>query len=87
MMKRLGILIGALAIGFMVVSPASADYAVVKFRSGYCRVWDNTHVAPPDGHFLWWRWGHHWYYRLPTWAAAEHKLHVAVAWHRCRHWF
>jgi hypothetical protein len=43
-------------------------------------------VAPPDGHFLWWRWHHHWYYRLPTLGIAQYKLHEAVAWHRCWHW-
>jgi len=89
-MKRLAIAIGLLAIGFAAATPARADFAVVKFAtSGWCRVWTNTAVAPPDGHFIWWHasWPHpHWYYRLPTWAAAEHKLHKAVAWHRCRPW-
>jgi hypothetical protein len=87
-MTRLVMIVGLLAtIGLAAATPASADFAVVKFRSGFCRVWTNTAFAPPDGHFLWWHsaWPHHhWYYRLPTWAAAEHKLHQAVFWHRCR---
>jgi hypothetical protein len=87
-MKRLAIAIGLMALGFAAATPARADFAVVKFdKSGWCRIWRDTALAPPDGHFLWWhaRWPHpHWYYRLPTWADAELKLHKAVAWHRCR---
>jgi hypothetical protein len=45
-----------LALGFVATAPAHADFAIVKFKSGYCRIWDHTAVAPPDGHFLWWRW-------------------------------
>src|SRR6516165_10026518 len=86
-MKKLAFAIGVLALGFTATAPAYADYAIVKFRSGYCRVWGNTAVAPPDGRFLWWRWGPHWYYRLPTAGIAEHKLHKAVHWGRCTHWF
>lgn len=85
-MKRLAFAVGVLALGVVATAPAKADYAIVKFRSGYCRIWDHTAVVPPDGHFLWWRWGHHWYYRLPTLGIAHHKLHQAVAWHRCYHW-
>ena len=84
-MKRLAVVVGLLAMGFVAATPAKADFAIVKFKSGYCRIWSNTAVAPPDGKFLWWRAGHHWFYRLPTWAAAEHKLHKAVAMHRCTH--
>ena len=90
-MKRLAFAIGVLALSFAASAPARADFAVVKFNaSGWCRVWADTSVAPPDGRFLWWRahWHHHvhWYYRLPTWAAADHKLHKAIAHHRCRAW-
>ena len=86
-MKRRAFAVGVLALGVVATAPAKADYAIVKFRSGYCRIWDHTAVAPPDGHFLWWRWGHHWYYRLPTLGIAQHKLHQAVHWHRCYHWW
>ena len=65
-MKRLAFAVGVMALGVVATAPAKADYAIVKFRSGYCRIWDHTMAVPPDGHFLWWRWGHHWYYRLPT---------------------
>jgi hypothetical protein len=86
-MKRLAFAIGVLALGLTATAPAHADFAIAKFHSGYCRIWGNTAVAPPDGKFLWWHWGHHWYYRLPTLGIAEHKLHKAVAWHRCSHWW
>lgn len=87
-MTRLALAIGALALGLVATAPARADFAVVKFpKSGYCRIWTNTSVAPPDGHFLRWHHHHHWYYRLPTAGVAEHKLHKAVAWHRCSHWW
>ena len=85
-MKKLVFAIGVLALGLAASAPAKADFAIVKFHSGYCRIWRDTGMAPPDGRFLWWRWHHHVYYRLPTWGVAEHKLHKAVAWHRCRHW-
>lgn len=86
-MKKLVFAIGVLALGLTASVPARADFAIVKFNSGYCRIWRDTAVAPPDGHFLWWHWGWHWYYRLPTWPIAEHKLHKAVYWHRCTHWW
>jgi hypothetical protein len=79
--------IGILALGFAASTAARADFAVVKFNSsGWCRVWPDTTAKPWDGKFLWWHHHHHWYYRLPTWASAEHKLHVAIARHRCRPW-
>ena len=28
-----------LALGFAASTPARADYALVKFESGYCRIW------------------------------------------------
>ncbi len=70
-MKRLAFAVGVLALGLVATAPAHADYAIVKFKSGFCRIWDHTAVAPPDGHFLWWRWHHHWYYRLPTLGIAQ----------------
>ena len=83
-MKRLVFAVGVLALAFAASTPARADFAIVRFdSSGYCRIWADTAVAPWGGKFLWWRWHHHWYYRLPTWGLAEHKLHKAIAWHRC----
>jgi hypothetical protein len=90
-MKKLAFAIGLLALGFSAASPARADFAVIKFKSGYCRVWSHTAAGPQDGHYLWFRahWGHHhhWHYRFHTWARAEKALHRSVAWHRCHHWW
>ena len=37
-MKRLAFAVGVLALGFVATAPAHADFAIVKFRSGYCRI-------------------------------------------------
>jgi hypothetical protein len=73
-MKRLALAIALMALGFSAASPARADFAVVRFDSGYCRVWTDTAAGPQDGHYLWfphhWGW-HHWHYRFHTWAGAD----------------
>jgi hypothetical protein len=83
--KKIVFALGALALGFTATAPAHADYAIVSFHSGYCRIWTYTDVVPPDGAFVWFVWGHHRYNRLPTLAIAEHKLHTLVARGLCRH--
>jgi hypothetical protein len=30
---------GVLVLGFAAASPARANYSVVKFEAGYCRIW------------------------------------------------
>ena len=52
-MQRLAFAVGLLAFGFTAASPARADFAVVEFNSGYCRVWTDTVFGPEDGHYLW----------------------------------
>ena len=84
-MRKVLFALGTLALGLVATAPAHADFAVVKFNSGYCRIWTNTAVAPPDGTFVWFVWGHHRYYHLPTLPIAEHKLNLVVARHLCRH--
>jgi hypothetical protein len=84
-MKRLMFAVGVLALG-LAAAPAHADYAIVKFNSGYCRIYDNTAWPPPDGTFVWFRWGYHRYYRLPTLPIAQHKLGLVVARHLCWHY-
>jgi hypothetical protein len=66
-MKKFLFAIGALALGLTATAPAHADFAIVKFKSGYCRIWADTVVAPPDGTFVWFVWGHHRYYPCRTW--------------------
>jgi hypothetical protein len=82
--KGLAFAIGVMTLG-LTATAARADYAIVSFNSGYCRIWADTAVAPPDGAFVWFVWGYHRYYRLPTLAIAEYKLHTVVARGLCRH--
>jgi hypothetical protein len=85
-MKRLFFAVGVLALGLTAPAPAHADFAIVKFNSGYCRIYDNTAWAPPDGTFVWFVWGYRRYYRLPTLPIAQHKLALVVARHLCWHY-
>jgi hypothetical protein len=42
-MKRLAFAIGVLALGFTAATPARADFAVMKFETGFCRIyWDSS---------------------------------------------
>ena len=38
-MKRFAFAVGLLALGFAAATPARADYAVVRFETGYCQIW------------------------------------------------
>ena len=45
-MKRLAFAVGVLALGFAAATPARADFSVVQFELGYCRIWWDTGAAP-----------------------------------------
>jgi hypothetical protein len=45
-MKRFVFAVGVLAIGFAASTPARADFTVVKFESGFCRIWWNNSANP-----------------------------------------
>ena len=45
-MKRLACAIGLLALALTATSPARADYAVVQFGDGYCRIWWDSADTP-----------------------------------------
>jgi hypothetical protein len=45
-MKRLAFVVSVLALGFAAATPARADFAVVKFEWGYCRIWWGTSATP-----------------------------------------
>ena len=45
-MKKLSFAIGMLALGFAAATPVRADYVVVKFNPGYCRVWWDSSMKP-----------------------------------------
>ena len=47
-MKRLAFAASVLALGFVTSAPARADYAVVRFDSGFCRIWWDS-MANPAG--------------------------------------
>ena len=64
----------------------SSTRTIVKFNNGYCRIRNDTAVAPPDGTFVWFVWGYHHYYSLPTLPIAEHKLAHVVAEQLCSHY-
>jgi hypothetical protein len=44
-MKRLAFAAAALAIG-LAVSPARADFALVRFEDGWCRIWWDSAGTP-----------------------------------------
>ncbi len=45
-MKRLAFAAAVLALGFAASTAARADFAVIKYKDGSCRVWSDTKMAP-----------------------------------------
>jgi len=45
-MKRFVFAVGVLAFGFAASTPARADFSVMKFESGFCRIWWNNSANP-----------------------------------------
>lgn len=86
-MKSLVAAIGVVALGFAASTAARADFAVVKFKSGYCRVWTDVKAGPQDGAYLLWRNHHRVHTGLGTQASADKHMHWAVAHKRCQHWW
>ncbi len=76
-MKRLAFAVGVLALGFSVTTAARADYAVVMFKDGYCRVWNTGGNPIQPG------WKYHWVH-LKSWELAASKKHYAEAHHWCK---
>ena len=80
-MKRLALAIGISAIGLLALTPARADFAVVKFKdNGTCRAWYD-HATKPAGKYqvLW--------AKTPTWAVAQEKGAYAMKHHWCKAWW
>lgn len=76
-MKKLAFAFGALALAFSASTAAKADYQVVMFKDGYCRVWNGAgHPVRPG-------WKYHWVH-LKSWDAAAKKKHYAMAHHWCK---
>jgi hypothetical protein len=77
-MKRLAFAASVLALGFTASSPARADYAVVQFPDGWCRIWWDSGAAP---------WGNSWTqiaYGMPDRLVALAALDSARAQGVCR---
>jgi hypothetical protein len=73
MMKTLAVAISVLALGFAASTAARADFAVVQFGDGYCRIWQDSGAEP---------WGADWkkiVVGLPDWSAASAALDSARA--------
>ena len=83
-MKRLPFALGILTVSFCVAPPALADFAVVRFNSGFCRIWTDTAFGPQDGQFVVFRVHYHRFDRFHTREPAERALHWAVSRHVCR---
>jgi hypothetical protein len=83
-MKRLALALGILTLSIWVAPPVLADFAVVHFNSGYCRVWTDTASGPQDGQFVVFRLHHHFFDRFLTRDEADGALHWAVERQVCR---
>ncbi len=73
-----GLATGVLALAFAAATPARADFAVVRFDSGYCQVWWDSAATP---------WGAGWSkiaLGLPDADAARAVLYNAIAQNVCR---
>jgi hypothetical protein len=76
-MKRLVFAVGLFAVVF-VVAPARADYALVRFEDGWCRIWWDSAGTP---------WGVGWTkiaFGMPDWLTASAALDNARAQGACR---
>ena len=86
-MKNLAFALGLLALSVPMATSAYADFAVVRFSSGYCRVWGPPTAPPQDFQYLAFRrgWPPHiwWQHFFATWAGADAALHEAIATNRC----
>ena len=86
-MKQLALVFGLLTLSVTAATQAYADFAVVRFKSGYCRVWMPPAAPPQDFQYLAFRRGspsHPWWQHLfATAAGADMALHQAIAKHRC----
>jgi len=88
-MKQLAFALGLLTLSVTAATQAHADFAVVRFSSGYCRIWTPAAAPPQDFQYLAFRRGspdHPWWQHLfATAVGAEMALHEAIATHRCHH--
>jgi hypothetical protein len=76
-MKPLVVALGILALGVAAATPARADYAVVRWDSGYCQIWWDSAATP---------WGFGWtkIAIAPNWQQAWAARDAAIMNGRCR---
>ncbi len=77
-MKQLAFAVALLAVALAAASPARADYALVQFSDGYCRIWWDSADTP---------WGSGWTkiaMGLPDHVAALAALDAAIMQQICR---
>lgn len=77
-MKSLAFAIGLFAVALATGSPARADYAVIQFGDGFCRVWWDSSDTP---------WGAGWTklaIGLPDRGIAQAALENAIMQGACR---
>ena len=77
-MNKLVFAIGLLFAGLAVSTPARADFAIVQFGDGFCRIWWDSAGNP---------WGPRWTkiaIGLPDYGAAQAALDSAIAQNLCR---
>ena len=82
-MKRLGFAVAVLALAFAASTAARADFAVVKFKDGSCRVWDNPGAGPMGMMKKDWSWVGK---PVKTREAANKRGAWAMKHHKCKSW-
>jgi hypothetical protein len=86
-MKQMAFAFGLLVLSVPAATVAHADFAVVRFASGYCRVWGPPAAPPQDFQYLAFRRGwpnHHWWQHFfIERAGAVAALQEAIATDRC----
>jgi len=76
-MKRFAFAVGIVALGLAAITPARADYALVRWDDGYCRIWGGASATP---------WGAGWakIATAPDYSTAVAALDQAVQTGTCR---
>jgi hypothetical protein len=85
-MKQLAFAFGLLVLSVPAATVAHADFAVVRFASGYCRVWGPPAAPAQDFQYLAFRRGWHhpwWQHFFIERGNAEAALQEAIATGRC----
>ena len=79
-MKRLVLAVGVIALGVAALTPARADFAVIRFKDRHCQAWADSRVGPwsPGAKYL--------AVGLKSWDAATMRGKWAMRRHRCKNW-